>query len=211
MAGITIFAYSDFYRPYFIEDRELKNIIFFDKKGVVVESGNGWLNGLGGKDLYGFKLDKHPIQKRVTAFEKMYAENQPFCINVPIKSRYETKGDVLYVPYVPSEWEITNKTSDYHAHRSFYKIYTNKKQPFRIQKLDRVEDIQENVSFIEKVKEIGKLMVICESDLCDGEILNNREEIIKKINEIAISLNTPTNKNTEKKNRFAEIDLVEQV
>jgi hypothetical protein len=181
-----IFAHSQFFRPYFIGDIELSNIVFFDTMGEVIPTGHGWLDGTNKKDLNPFTIEKTPVKKRKAQFEKMYADNQPFYMKTIPEDRYHPKNHTLYVPYNPSDWETTDEIFEYQARRVFYKIHTNKSQPFFIKEFIRAEDIVENVEFIKKVIAIGKLMTYSESNLSEGCILENRDKIIAAIKAFSV-------------------------
>jgi hypothetical protein len=173
-------AKDRFFRPYFIGKYEVNDIIFFNGSGKVLSTGRGWVDGTDNEDLNPFDIGKVPILKNKPVYDRMYADGQPFFIREK-SDRWHKNRVVLYVPYIPAQWEVTDKVTEWGTTRSFSKIHTNTVQHFVVSVYVRAEDITDKSAFVNKVTDLGELMGFSKSNSNQFTILANRDKIIAAI------------------------------
>jgi hypothetical protein len=172
-----------FLRTYSIEGKELINIAFFNENEVVVQTGRGWIEKNNPAvsyttDVNPFVLDKVPTRKVKVNFAGMYALKQPFYVKETFDGR---NGYILYVPFIPGDWTVSTTYTDQATTRSEYTEYDHKKEKYHISVYKGSTPIEDNVNFVNKVRDLFKLAVYHDNDISDMSIIENRETIIDKI------------------------------
>lgn len=187
MVVTLIHRYGGF-NPFFVDGAQLKNILFYDESGVVLQTGNGWFNtrySSGGIDhnnaLGNIDFPGTLVSKRKPDFKL----GQPFTIPVPPES-YERreKGErkvALYLPFVEADWTVDHNVQyDYETMTVYYDRYTHK-DGYIIDKNTGKAEKTEVVSYLTDMEKFVKLL--------DGgsryTLLNKRDEIITKMKELA--------------------------
>jgi hypothetical protein len=162
---------SAWYKPYFVNNFELKKIHFFNKNGVVLSIGSGWFEGIDHDLNMPFSL----VIKRKPDFSLTSA------FLIPIKREYYEKDGrkaELYLPYDVFEWE-TKKDNRHHdgaTVRAWYDTIMNKTLGFSHDIFSRDEPLKDNVKYLEAVKPVFEII---NKDVNEYALIADRDKIIE--------------------------------
>lgn len=105
----------DFYNPYHVDGRELKDIHLFDENGIVASVGRGWFGTLskGGTDVHIDNRIPHIHLDGDVVYKRKFIPSMkvPFLIQIKSEVKNE-KWAELYIPYNPDEWEVRECVMD---------------------------------------------------------------------------------------------------
>ena len=174
---------ADFYRPLILNGKELTHIIFYDKNGMLLDSGHGWLEDEKGRDIEQMDVPDNLPVKRKEDFTEKYG----FLIAEPQDSfdrKYKTHKAKLYLPFKDDEWTFSIKLEDwYPTYSSEYKVWKNDKTGAVIRQHLRNIPKEKNVKYQKQMEELSGLMG---KDNPSAHTLDqNKPEIKKKIKQMA--------------------------
>jgi len=174
---------ADFFRPLHLNGKELTHIIFYDKNGMLLDSGHGWLEDERGRDIEQMDVPDNLPVKRKEDFTEKYG----FLIAEPqdsIDRKYKTHKAKLYLPFKDDEWTFSIKLEDwYPTYSSEYKVWKNDKTGAVIRQHLRNIPKEKNVKYQKQMEELSGLMG---KDNPSAHTLDqNKPEIKKKIKQMA--------------------------
>lgn len=183
MVVTLIHRYGGF-NPFFVDGAEVRNILFYNENGVVLETGHGWFesiaksghldtnNAFGNLDLPGTLVSKRKPDFKL---------GQPFTIPVP-PEYYERreKGERkvnLYLPFVDGDWMVNRDVQyDYDTMTVYYDRYTHK-DGYVIDKNTGKAEKTDVVSYLTDMERLAILI----GDGARYKLLENREKIIAEM------------------------------
>jgi CRISPR/Cas system-associated protein endoribonuclease Cas2 len=166
------------FNPFFVGEYELKNIYFFDEKGVKIEVGRGWFGNNNRNRIDMLETDLNYVRKRKIDFSLKHA------FIVSVKREYwikKGKFAYLYMPYEAFEWEIKkeHESTSYTRKKYIYDLYINKTLSVKTRILNRIEPIQENINYLEKISPLAKLITGKKVSENEFYLMKNKKEIIE--------------------------------
>lgn len=184
----TIYRHGS-WNYYSIDGKQIISIAFFNEKGIVVQTEQGWLKK-GGESITSHKtnvnalvIEKEPVRKLKLNFPGLYENKQPAYSlgNILIKGCVHERGYILYLPYIPEDWSVTFEYWTHATEKGEYVRYVHLKEGYVIYVYVRSIPIEDNVNFVKKVRELFELAVYNKNDISDISIIEKRAKITELI------------------------------
>ena len=171
---------SSSYNPFFItvneKQYEIGEITFYNDQGSVLHIDCGWFED-NNKFKDGLNIDLTCIRKLKQDFSLSCAYIIPMKPKYRWDKRYSRVH--LYLPYNVFKWNIIRDSRhiDFTTNRVFFDQYENLTLGFKQEVNVRTEKIEENVTFLEKIRPLIALMSYDKCSISEYLMLENRQKI----------------------------------